>query len=500
MSRPLPLRVLGSMAIALACLLSTLPSSAATPSRPRPTAQELAFNKECVDCHATESPAIVAEWKKSRHNGKDGVTCYGCHQAKEGEPGAYKHRDHDGTPMFITTIVTPKRCATCHEKEVAQQQRSHHAKAGRILASLDGILGEVIGGPQAVNAGCRQCHGAQVALDATNRPTPQTWPNTGIGRINPDGTLGSCAACHGRHRFSAAQARTPDTCGKCHMGPDHPQIEIYNESKHGIIYRAKEREMNLESRSWVVGKDYTAAPTCATCHMGATIDHENTHDVGERISYTLRPAISEKLNLVRLANGNEEDVPLSKPMPKVGDDFQGSQVAEVITWEQRRKNMKGVCLACHASRTIDGHYQQFDELVDLYNDKFARPINASMNELYSKGYLTAAPFDEKIEWTWYEIWHHEGRRARHGASMSGPDYAWWHGLYEVAQHTYFEWIPQMKEVVRRKDGNEDFANALLDKYFKPIPGHDWYFKGISGDTLENVRKFYAERYGQPMSK
>ena len=47
----------------------------------------------------------------------------------------------------------------------------------------------------------------------------------------------TCTACHGRHEFSAAQARTPDTCGKCHMGPDHPQIEIYNESKHGIAYR-----------------------------------------------------------------------------------------------------------------------------------------------------------------------------------------------------------------------------------------------------------------------
>ena len=65
-------------------------------------------------------------------------------------------------------------------------------------------------------------------------------------------------------RFSSAQARTPDTCGKCHMGPDHPQIEIYNESKHGILYRAKLHEMNLKSKKWVVGVDYTAAPTCAT--------------------------------------------------------------------------------------------------------------------------------------------------------------------------------------------------------------------------------------------
>jgi hypothetical protein len=150
---------------------------------------------------------------------------------------------------------------------------SHHAKAGQILGSLDNLLGEVVGGPAAVNAGCKQCHGSELEFVAEGKqqgpPKPGSWPNTGIGRINPDGSLGSCTACHGRHRFSKAQARTPDTCGKCHVGPDHPQIEVYNESKHGIIYRAKVDEMNLESDKWVAGIDYSAAPTCATCHMSA---------------------------------------------------------------------------------------------------------------------------------------------------------------------------------------------------------------------------------------
>ena len=26
----------------------------------------------------------------------------------------------------------------------------------------------------------------------------------------------------------------------------------------------------MHKDSWIVGKDYTAAPTCATCHMSAT--------------------------------------------------------------------------------------------------------------------------------------------------------------------------------------------------------------------------------------
>jgi hypothetical protein len=443
-----------------------------------------------------ESPGIVTEWKKSDHASQK-VDCYDCHKGKDGEPGVTQHeKDKAGKPMFITTIVSPKRCATCHEKEVAQQQRSHHAKAGQILASLDNIMGEVIGGPAAVNTGCLQCHGGTVKLDASSEATPETWPNTGIGRLNLDGSRGSCSACHARHRFSAAQARTPDTCGKCHLGPDHPQMEVYNESKHGILYRANVKEMKLDAKKWVAGVTYSAAPTCATCHMGATKTQGVTHDVGERISWTLRPPISTKLNMVRLSNGDEFDQPEGKPLPKIGDEVKGAKVTEILTWEARRKNMTNVCYACHGSNIISGHYKQFDDVVNLYNEKFAKPIAASMKELTEKGYITAAPFDEKIEWTWWEIWHHEGRRARHGASMMGPDYTWWHGMYEVAQHTYFKWIPEMREAVLKKDGNEKFADEILAKYFKPIDGHDWYFNGISKDAVEKVRKGFEERYGK----
>ena len=46
-----------------------------------------------------------------------------------------------------------------------------------------------------------------------------------------------------------------------------------------------------------------------------------------------------------------------------------------------------------------GHYKQFDDLVDLYNDKYAKPIAAVMKELEDKGYLTREPMDAKIKWT-----------------------------------------------------------------------------------------------------
>lgn len=444
----------------------------------------------CVECHMQKSPGLAREWNNSQH-GQAGVNCLDCHQAKKDDKDGFMHEGEK-----ISVIVTPKDCSYCHKTEFEEMDGSHHSKGGQILASLDNLLGEVVGGPAAVNVGCRQCHGAEVEIGKDGKPTPGTWPNTGIGRVNPDGSKGSCTACHGRHRFSKAQARTPDTCGKCHVGPDHPQIEVYNESKHGIIYRAKMDEMNLESDKWVAGIDYSAAPTCATCHMSAGGKEGKTHNVGDRISWTLRPPISQKINLVRLQNGDEFDVKEGGKIPKVGDKAKGSTVVEVVTWKQRRAKMQEVCSACHTDGVIKGHYKQFDDLVDLYNEKFAKPIAAIMGELKKAGYISKSPFDDKIEWTWWEIWHHEGRRARHGASMSGPDYAWWHGIYDVAKHTYFKFIPELKEVVKKKDGNEKFADAMLDKYFKPHEGHTWYFEGMSKDQLDTVRKGFESRYGK----
>ena len=59
-----------------------------------------------------------------------------------------------------------------------------------------------------------------------------------------------------------------------------------------------------------------------------------------------------------------------------------------------------------------------------------------MAELGRQGLISKKQFDEAIEWEWYFLWHHEGRRARHGAAMMAPDYTHWHGMYEVADRFY----------------------------------------------------------------
>jgi hydroxylamine dehydrogenase len=368
-----------------------------------------AASADCVACHRENEfmRSQIAEWERSAH-AEEQVGCFECHSAEIGDPDAM---DHNG--YLVSVLVTPRDCGECHVGEAEQFATSRHSRGGDILDSLDNILGERVEGVAAAVLGCQQCHGAPVEVVADGTLSPASWPNTGIGRINPDGSLGACSTCHTRHLFSVAVAREPDSCGNCHLGPDHPQKEIYEESKHGIAYVANRERMNLEAVPWVLGQDYSAAPTCATCHMSAVPGLDVNHDVGLRIAWTLRPAVSNRLE----------------------------------NWEARREDMTHVCRQCHSPGFYENFFSQYDDAVELYNEKFAVPALQIMQLLREADKLTIVDFDEQIEWTYFYLWHHEGRRARHGASMMGPDYVQWHGFYEVADRFYNEFIPQAEALL-----------------------------------------------------
>jgi hydroxylamine dehydrogenase len=211
-----------------------------------------------------------------------------------------------------------------------------------------------------------------------------------------------------------------------------------------------------------VGVDYQDAATCSTCHMGATPNQAKTHDVGARLSWTLRPPISKKME----------------------------------NWKEKRENMKDVCRSCHGDPMVDGHYAQFDELVDIYNTKFAIPATKVRERLMETGKIPKTDFDHNIHWIYYELWHHEGRRARHGASMMGPDYAWWHGMYEVSKHFYEKFLPEVEKVM----GGKDAAAPMLNELVFSNPSHKWYKEGMSKDQLQKMDQFYQQRYGGKEAK
>jgi hypothetical protein len=282
--------------------------------------------------------------------------------------------------------------------------------------------------------------------------------------------LGSCSACHSRHDFSPRRARQPENCGKCHLGPDHPQFEIYNESKHGIAFRDLHDHMNLDAETWVLGKDYSQAPTCATCHMSGNLRNGGkvSHDPGERISWTNRPPLS-----LRMDTDAEGEV-----VKEADPEKRRALVKD--TADAKRDRMKQVCSHCHTPGYVNGFYKQYDDFIVLFNEKFARPGEQLMKTLSEAGLLTAQQFDEEIEWTWYYLWHHEGRRARHGASMMAPDYAHWHGMFEVAERFYMQLIPQARELAdhaKQNGRNEaaDQVSAVLAEILAR-PEHEWFEK------------------------
>jgi len=447
-----------------------------------------------VDCHGVPGPGeeedlrnpryvVATNWDKA--SGLKSVDLV----MKDGKP--LERPDlwmHEGAEIIVD--VSPRTCARCHEKEAREFHDSRHSSAAQFIGSIDNFLGRFAEGPAAANNGCQQCHGSAVrvvgAAAGENAPkyAPDTWPNTGVGRVNTDGSWGSCSACHSRHEFSAALARRPDNCGKCHMGPDHPQVEIFYESKHGIAYRNSEHEMSLDAPGgeWILGETYSQAPTCETCHMGPVAPHGNypgldlTHDVGARISWTLRPKISVKPAGITAKDGTV-----------ILKDADG-----------RRADMKQVCLACHSDNWVNNFYVQYDQAVELYNNKYGRPLVAIYEFLKKERILDDVPMNEEMDYLFFEIWHHEGRRARHGASMMGPDYVQWHGFYELSRNFYTHFLPLAVEL-GEKAGKGRKVERFIDKTLRGPDGEDWekyhrWTEGLSPEQKEAMLSWEQETY------
>lgn len=482
----------------------------------------------CFSCHGlkgkegeSKNPGIVAQWENSAHY-KAGVGCIDCHQV----PSAGSIEDlqnprylietrwdkssglkssslvmKDGKPVERSDIwkhygaeiianVSPRTCATCHPEEAEEFFYSRHSSAAQFVGSLDNFLGRFAEGPAAAVSGCQQCHGSTVRTlppqEGEDHPrySADSWPNLGMGRVNADGSWGSCSACHSRHEFSPEMARRPDNCGKCHLGPDHPQLEVYNESKHGIAYQKSVREMKLDKPGgeWILGRDYHQAPTCVTCHMGAVSAHgENkelnlTHDVGARISWTLRPKISYMPPGIKNSQGK---VILKEP-------------------KKRREEMKQVCSVCHSNRWIDNFYVQFDQAVELYNKKFAKSADLIYSFLIEEKIIDNIPMNEEMDFVFYELWHHEGRRARHGASMMGPDYVQWHGFYDLSRNFYTHFLPLAQELGDKK-GKSKKTREFINNTLRGENDQDWekyhrWIEGLSEEQKLEMFKWEQETY------
>lgn len=62
--------------------------------------------------------------------------------------------------------------------------------------------------------------------------------------------------------------------------------------------------------------------------------------------------------------------------------------------------------------------------------------------------------------------------------MIAPDYAHWHGMYELAERFYQELIRQAREIAHQAEerGEDDSARAVYDKIDELLarPEHEWF--------------------------
>ncbi|MBN2548481.1 MAG: hypothetical protein JXB15_04965, partial [Anaerolineales bacterium] len=246
--RPFRLLIFGvtiALVVLGAALIVLAIGRAGAPATPERVNALVNSENECVVCHQKTTPGIVEQYGVSTMAAAE-VTCQQCHQVKADYPEAIEHEG-----VYILASPTTTMCATCHANEVAQYNQSRHA-----LPAYVAVLGSKELSPEHLMMYEAIPEGSYAPDKSRNAIAEMEGPNMtrftceachNIGRPAADGSVGQCQKCHLRHEFSLEQARKPETCNACHIGPDHPQYEIYIESPHGTAYHTMGPNWNWEA-------------------------------------------------------------------------------------------------------------------------------------------------------------------------------------------------------------------------------------------------------------
>ena len=397
----------------------------------------------CADCHRKLHPTIVAQFEQSAM-GKPGVqnprvkvqeppinqiTCAACHGTNHDDIMASKGR------------VPETVCGACHQ----QIYKEHVLDAGHSYGPGPGKLGinweRNIGVPhykqmprKVMEMGCDACHAQAGATD------DQYWSDEQKKYIDTSSLpyRNGCIACHTRHSFSLVEARKPEACYTCHMGPDHPNYESYMSSKHGSIYVARGQTWDWTQP---LAEAHWDAPTCAYCHMlyvGSNGTRTMSHNMTRKIIWGMG---------VQAALGDLKDITVTPEN------------------QAKRNEMIKVCMTCHSEDKARGYLESADAhklagdalvveargiLAGLYKDGLIEPSHAQR----SAGLLPGPHFSaielpgglaqhspaslyydvSPIEREYFDMFFFSALKSYKGAFHMSPDYAWWYGYADVLGH------------------------------------------------------------------
>lgn len=399
----------------------------------------VAASDTCITCHGMTNPALIADYKASTM--APFVSCQDCHPRNTAVTNDFGP-GHRNRPA-------PETCATCHQEQYRGHQSNRHAigmqrvyESGRYDDLPPCTTGVNALGSGAV-ATCTQCHNVEF----------------------------KCDSCHSRHLFDAKQARAPVSCATCHMGPDHPQWEIYQTSKHGVLNATRGEEHG---------------PSCASCHMpnkgtkpdgGTYTDHDLSFGiawgpvggVASHVSFRRNGQLAYVLNGSTLqpnpsydpsapydmtlpADAGADPGTLYYPLDKPGRIVTVTDPLNVLN--ARRAQMVQVCTKCHAQSfaterldIADGMHRNvtsvvneakdiiyalnYDRLLDPMPSGSLRPPNPdSAAEIVLAGTQLYRNLSS-IERTFFKMYKYDNVKAWHGAYHFNPDYAHWYGWAEL---------------------------------------------------------------------
>jgi hydroxylamine dehydrogenase len=401
--------------IAAAALFAA--SSALAQAKPSPKTQAQATAEPCLACHQGTTPNIVADWKLSKHS-QAGVGCDACHGSD--------HRSKDDVAKV--KLPTADTCGQCHATQTEQFKGGKHAFAWAAMKAMPTFHYQ----PMALTEGQKGCGGCH-KLGLKSEADLREMKKAGAGFGNA-----SCDACHTRHTFSVAEARSPQACQTCHMGFDHPQWEMYSSSKHGV--RNALKQLN------VIPKD-SGAPTCQDCHMP-----NGEHGVKTAWGFLAvrLPMPEDKqwaADRATILQGLGVLDPSGKPTARL-DVVKAADVARLTQeeFDKRRGKMVQTCERCHATNFVQAQFKSSEDLIRDADHLMAEGIR-TVAALYADGVLPkpkdyAFAFPDLLtfhdaptvpEQKLFVMFLEHRMRTFEGAFHNSPDYSLWYGWSEMVR-------------------------------------------------------------------
>lgn len=395
----------------------------------------------CAPCHMDYHPTIVRQFHGSAM-GKEGEQ----NPTVEWEPDEQIlctdcHGDNHDIIMASKGRVSEMTCGRCHmtiyKEHVAEGGHSYGPGPGNIGLNWERNI-QVPHYEQmprkVMEMGCDPCH---AVAEASN---PRYWDEQKMQYTDGSSLQyrNGCISCHTRHSFNLAEARKPEACYACHMGPDHPNYEAYMSSKHGALYATKGDQWDWTQSITEMAWD---APTCAYCHM-LYVDDDGTR----RSSHNMRHKI----------------------IWGMGTQPAGDQLTDITVQpenQQKRNEMVKACLQCHSENKARGYLKSADAhklagdalvidarniLAGLYEDGLIEPSHGRQ----SAGLLQGPEFTAielpsqfamhwpaglyydvtQIEKEYFDMFFFSNLKSYKGAFHMSPDYSWWKGYAETLGH------------------------------------------------------------------